>query len=231
MTSKPVIAPDEVRKLLELPGAMYVCVVDPSAGSLLIEFSRSDFLTRPSPEAIRELVELPSPLSRTGAIRLEDIIVTSDSAHHLIRKCGGPGTALVLVYLRLDRSRANLAMSRRALNRLDHPAMPTPLRPVRADPSRMSRIGLDSKVDPAARLSLVGATAADRIVVPLPRRPPAAMPMQRGIAVPDGRGDTMPPPSAPSTMVVFTTPAVLPQAWSHDVDTLGRLLDGLQKLG
>ncbi|MHA6625577.1 hypothetical protein ACU61A_09125 [Pseudonocardia sichuanensis] len=104
---------DALQELLGLPGARYSCVADPVTGEVLGESGGvagpvpAGFLTWGS-GAARFLAE-------TDGDDLEDLVVSSRRSYHLVRQVGAGGTGRLLVYLRLDRERGNLAAARREL--------------------------------------------------------------------------------------------------------------------
>ena len=256
--TKPDIATMKVQQLLELPGAMYVCVINESTGGVLSEFSRTDTTARPSATVLRDLAQHLGSLSGVAATRLEDVMMTSDSAYHLIRRYSFPGTAPALVYLRLDRRRANLGIARRAVSVLQQSAKAAPPDPTLTEPATVkqslatsagprtrpaSRTPVPSSVSdtsehlsrsiaPQKRVPHAIAAPAVRVVMApppaLPRRPPAALPRQNTVL---GRRDDFTSSSSASAAIVTTSkPAVLSQSWSNDVSTLSRLLEGLRRL-
>lgn len=249
-----------VQELLELPGAMYVCVMNESTGGVLSEFSQTDTTARPSDVALRDLARHLGSLSGVAAARLEDVMMTSDSAHHLVRRYSGPGAISALVYLRLDRRRANLGLARRAIGALRYPAKSTPLDPTLTEPTTGKPVlvtPVGSSTRPASRTSVsssvidtsehLSPTVAQQMRVPrvvgasgvrvvmalppsLPRRPPAAMPLLRQDAVLRSRDVVASSSSASAAGVTISRSTVLSQSWTDDVGILNRLLEGLRKL-
>ena len=186
---------------------------------------------------------------------LDDLIVTSRRAYHLVRQLDGPDGEFLLVYLRLDRPRANLAMARRALAGVQiEPASTTPPVPV---PHQRDTVG--RKETPAQSLVVGGSERATRsgaVAVTAPaatrpapprRHPVAALPLPRRTksappAVPRAGPATAPPvASSPLPRRVAEAPPPVPVGvgggrapvgarWADDVSTMQRLLTALRRL-
>ncbi|HEY0815412.1 MAG TPA: hypothetical protein VGE11_19250 [Pseudonocardia sp.] len=152
---------------------------------------------------------------------MEDLIMTSRAHYHLLRPLGGPRS--LLVYLCVDRTRANLAAARRELAaarpdaevaRVQAASVPEPQG--RLPPAISRRM---AAAMPPTSIGLAGRTArADETEfaeVPLPRRTsPAALPSAG-------------PPPRPRKSV----DPVLAQPWADDVATMNRLLTALRAMG
>jgi hypothetical protein len=149
---------------------------------------------------------------------LDDLMVTSRRAYHLVRQVESGLPEPVLVYLCLDRGRGNLALARRELaatrlgERADVPAQALP--PVAERTGAAPTVAVPpapatappAAGPPAARRPSPVPRGGGRVAVPLPRRSPAALP----------------PPAPPRPRVGA--------GWSDDVGTMRRLLDGLRRL-
>lgn len=111
-------------------------------------------------------------------LALDDLIVTTDTAHHLLRAVGTPMTGWV--YLRVHRDGGNLALARRRLAALTTPQAPAVHRPpAPAGPAELTAGPSSTRSatpPPAARST----PRPDR--VPPPIRPPAATPTSTGPA-------------------------------------------------
>ncbi|MEO3808141.1 roadblock/LC7 domain-containing protein [Sphaerisporangium sp. B11E5] len=104
---------------LAVPGALDALVAEDAGGAAVASGS----LTSLDPQALadaftaslRTTLDALALSTPGGTVRLEDVIVTTDRGHHLLRPlCPTPaGTALL--YLRLDGERANLALARHRL--------------------------------------------------------------------------------------------------------------------
>jgi hypothetical protein len=215
--------PAVLQELLRLPGATYCCAVEQDSGQLLGEAGRD-----------RGAADEVLPWGRTAAgflaadgDDLDDVMMTSRRAYHLVRRLDGHPSPL-LVYLCLDRSRANLALSRREL------ALVQPLVPGAARPA-------PPPVNPQLEAVTPGAVVEPAV---LPRRvaarvppPPAAMPARTRVAgvplVPAPRAGARtvdrPPRAADGEAPVDRGQLVAPR-WADDVGTMRRLLAGLRAL-
>jgi hypothetical protein len=109
---------DALQTLLRLPGATYSCVVERDSGRVLAELGRGEAGTGDSEGVVPYSVPrwgtaVAAMFDSTSGDELDDVMITGRRSYHLVRPLG-PG-AEVLVYLRLDRSRSNLAAARREL--------------------------------------------------------------------------------------------------------------------
>jgi hypothetical protein len=109
---------DALQTLLRLPGATYSCVVERDSGRVLAELGRGEAGAGDSEGVVPYSVPrwgtaVAAMFDSTSGDGLDDVMITGRRSYHLVRPLG-PG-AEVLVYLRLDRSRSNLAAARREL--------------------------------------------------------------------------------------------------------------------
>lgn len=152
----------------------------------------------------------PTALAEPGD-DLDDIMISSTRSYHLVRPVSaGADPRPLLVYLRLDRRRANLATARRELSR-QLTALTRPAPPAAAPLPRRS-----ASTRPAIPACVAPRVGADGTVVaiPLPRRPdPAGQPAA----------------AHPAPQVTAHVPSVLPQGWTNDLDTLRRLASALRR--
>lgn len=213
--------------LLGLPGSRYSCVAELETGRILIESGTA--MVDPA-VVLRWGMEAATVLETVADGGMEDFIMTSRGHYHLLRPLGGPQS--LLVYLCVDRARANLASARRELAaaRPDDeearatvapPPAPRPI-PSPEPPARLPAAvlpGMAAAMPPAPATSSRRSAAADgaRVAeVPLPRRTsPAALPA----AAP-------PPPRQRES-----ADPVLAQPWADDVATMNRLLTALRAMG
>lgn len=213
-----------LQELLRLPGATYCCAVEQDTGQVLGEAGRDGG----DAGAVLPWGRSAAGFLAAGGDDLDDVMMTSRRAYHLVRRLDGQPARPLLVYLCLDRSRANLALSRRelALVQVPQPAA--------------------SPVDPQFGALPVRDEGGGPAVLPrrVPSRvpgppPPAAMPARvRAPRVPlvpapraGARTDAGPPGGidrAGPAPVDHGEPAA--PRWADDVGTMRRLLAGLKAL-
>ena len=193
---------DALHSLLRLPGATYSCVVERDSGRVLAEVGSGEAASGDSEGVVPYSVPrwgtaVAAMFDSTSGDELDDVMITGRRSYHLVRPIG-PG-ASVLVYLRLDRSRSNLAAARRELAtvRLGGGAAPATTPAAAAVPA--ARSGSDAAV-PAAR-SRSEATepgARSRPVAATAPAPPARVPAALAPPSTPARGVRRTAPSTPS---------------------------------
>ncbi|MGI5130796.1 hypothetical protein ACQEVB_28595 [Pseudonocardia sp. CA-107938] len=148
-----------LRDLIADTGAQYCCVADAAQGRVLEEVG-----VQPGAQADTSLAVLgwgagaAAFLASNADDEMDDLIITTRSCYHLVRPLAtASGEESLLVYLRVDRHRGNLAVARRGLSTA-RPRAPTVPKQDRAE-------------------SAPALVAAGR--VPLPRRHPVALPAPR----------------------------------------------------
>jgi len=109
---------DALHGLFRLPGATYACVVERDGGRVLAEIGRGEGGAGDGEGVVPYSVAgwgtaVAAMFGTTSGDELDDVMITGRRSYHLVRPLG-PGAA-VLVYLRLDRARSNLAAARREL--------------------------------------------------------------------------------------------------------------------
>ncbi|MEJ2866648.1 hypothetical protein WCD74_02655 [Actinomycetospora sp. OC33-EN08] len=103
--------PDAVAALIDLPGARYVLVVDASG-----ERVRGELGGPPDADlAVLTWARRLADVSRERGRAMEDVVLTTATAFHLVRAVPDVRGEPVWVVLRIDRERGNLALARRAL--------------------------------------------------------------------------------------------------------------------
>ena len=183
---------------------------------------------------------------------LDDLIVTSRRAYHLVRQLDGPAGQPLLVYLRLDRPRANLAVARRALadvrrlgagSRCRHPARhrsPRQETPAQSGSDEatatqgaavaVARAGRDpdGAAAPASGGGPAAAAPTHRAAAPAGTagEPGAGSARAAEPAAPAGRGGAATAPAG----VGGGPPSRPGPRWADDVSTMQRLLTALRRL-
>lgn len=197
-----------LQELLRLPGATYCCAVEQPTGRLLGEAGRDGG----DAAAVVPWGRSAAQFLAAGGDDLDDMMIVSRHAYHLVRRLGGHPSGPLLVYLRLDRSLANLALSRREL------AL------VKVRDAASSPAGSPSGSDGPAALPrrLPARVPGPPPPVAMPTRvrgmPAPLVPAPRAAAGPDGRS-----PREGDREHVTTR-------WADDVGTMRRLLAGLKAL-
>ena len=201
---------DALHSLLRLPGATYSCVVERDSGRVLAEVGSGEAASGDSEGVVPYSVPrwgtaVAAMFDSTSGDELDDVMITGRRSYHLVRPIG-PG-ASVLVYLRLDRSRSNLAAARRevATVRLGGGAAPATTPAAAAVPA--ARSGSDAAV-PAARSRSDAAAPAARsrseATAPGARSRPVAA---TAPATPARVPAALAPPSTPARGVRRTAPS------------------------
>lgn len=101
-----------LRGILRIPGAVYCGVVEQSTGEVLVEVAATSPLTAEVVEWAAAVAALPNTAVDH---ELHDVMITSRSSYHLVRRIAPAHGRPVLAVLVLDREAANLAVARRAL--------------------------------------------------------------------------------------------------------------------
>ena len=104
---------DSLKDLLKIDGAMCAALVDANSGMMLGSAGTGldlELAAAGNTEVVRAKLRTMKSLGLGDAI--EDILITLSKQYHIIRPVAAkPG---IFMYLVLDKSRANLAMARRA---------------------------------------------------------------------------------------------------------------------
>jgi len=212
--SRPMFG-ELLRDLLAHTGAEYCCVADPVQGKVLEEAGlQSGAQSETSLAVLGWGAGAEVFLRRSGSDELDDLIVTTQAAYHLVRPLEADADQPLLVYLRVDRKRGNLALARRGLATARPATAPSGGGSTTSDrPAR-----LPAQRHPEAPARQEAARQVPAAVGALPRRQPLALPVPR------------PPPSPQPRKAA--TDAVLPAGarWHTDTRTLDRVLQALRRL-
>ena len=113
-----------LKEAMSIDGAVGAALVDYESGMSLGTLGGGEWLdlnvaAAGNTEVIRANMRVMSELALDDAI--EDILISLGRQYHLIRTLGEPGRGgpTLFLYLVLDRSRANLAMARHQLRRIE----------------------------------------------------------------------------------------------------------------
>jgi len=114
-------ADDALEQVLTLDGAIAVAVIDHTSGLALAQKQAAAFDLELAAAVNTEVVKAKlRAIEHLGLDQtIEDILITLSGQYHLLRLSERPELEGIFYYLVLDRSRANLALARRALASLD----------------------------------------------------------------------------------------------------------------
>jgi hypothetical protein len=205
----------------DLPGLSHACLLDEADGRVLAALGADEGTAA----AVLAWGRHAGAVATDRGRALDDLIVTTDTAHHLLRAVGGPAQG-PWVYLRVRREDGNLALARRQLAAVTTAparlALPAPPRP----PGRPGPVPPPAGPAPSARPWARPPAASPAALVPTPA-PPAAVP---ALPSPRTAHPTAPPASPPPAgwrTTVRDSAGVLGQRWRTDPETLRRVLAGL----
>ncbi|GAA3474567.1 roadblock/LC7 domain-containing protein [Nonomuraea roseola] len=108
---------DCLAEVMAIPGALDAMVVDHASGmAVAATGADGDVDAARSAAAISETLRVTmdglAQSAPGGTVRVDDMLVTTDKGHHLLRPLGTPFESPLVIYVRLDRERANLALAR-----------------------------------------------------------------------------------------------------------------------
>ena len=103
---------ESMNRLMEVDGAIGCCLVDSTSGMVLAEAGGAGFNLEVAAAGNTEVVRAKRRTIKTLDLNdaVEDILITLGRQYHLIRLL--PNNDSLFIYFVLDKSRANLAMSR-----------------------------------------------------------------------------------------------------------------------
>ena len=166
---------DALHTLLRLPGATYACVVERDSGRVLAELGQGEASTGDSEGVVAYSVSrwgtaVAAMFGATSGDELDDVMITGRRSYQLVRPLGAG--AEVLVYLRLDRSRSNLAAARRELAAVRLAGGAATPDQTAAPPAPGSARTRDDTSAPAARRPVAATSPAPPARVPASLAPP-----------------------------------------------------------
>lgn len=227
---------DVLAEILQLRGAEYICLVDRTDGRIIGEAGSDYSVALPGAVVKLERMAFEVVGSRPGD-EIEDLVISSSHEYHLVRCVDSDDTPPLLLYLRLRRRSANLAVARRELARTGLRYRLVDLLRGRGGPDIGDGVTMTQETGAPVRLSRStppgplesvpvpgpryqpdpdGADRAAPALLPLPRRTPASPQPEWAARVPA--------PDKPAEV-----PTVMQQSWASDLGTMGRLLHALQR--
>ncbi|QYC44402.1 hypothetical protein Nocox_34180 [Nonomuraea coxensis DSM 45129] len=106
-------------EVMAIPGALDAMLVDHTSGMAVAFSQDSGVEADRSAAALTEALRATSDgLARTcpgDVVRIDDMLVTTDKGHHLLRLMETVFEGPLVIYVRLDLERANLALARHRL--------------------------------------------------------------------------------------------------------------------
>lgn len=111
-----------LKEAMNIPGAVGATLVDYESGMSLGSLGGGDWLdldiaAAGNTEVVRAKLRVMSSLGLDDSI--EDILITLHRQYHVIRPLSARGNSTLFLYLVLDRERANLALARHSLRRIE----------------------------------------------------------------------------------------------------------------
>jgi hypothetical protein len=115
---------DCLSEVMAIPGAVDVILVDPTTGMAVTTggagATGADQSAAALSETLRATMDGVALATPGGTIRFNDVIVTTDRGHHLLKPVETAFDGPLLIYLRLDGERANIALARHRLSAISH---------------------------------------------------------------------------------------------------------------
>jgi hypothetical protein len=111
-----------LKEAMSIPGAVGVTLVDYDSGMSLGSLGGGDWLdldvaAAGNTEVVRAKLRVMASLGLDDSI--EDILITLHRQYHVIRPLSARGNSTLFLYLVLDRERANLALARHSIKRIE----------------------------------------------------------------------------------------------------------------
>ena len=111
-----------LKEAMNIPGAVGVTLVDYDSGMSLGSMGGGDWLdldiaAAGNTEVVRAKLRVMASLGLDDSI--EDILITLHRQYHVIRPLSARGNSTLFLYLVLDRERANLALARHSIKRIE----------------------------------------------------------------------------------------------------------------
>ncbi|MEV4180998.1 MULTISPECIES: hypothetical protein [Streptosporangium] len=114
---------DCLTEVMAIPGALDAILIDQTSGMAVAVGGGSRHVdTEKSAaglsETLRATLDGLATTSPGGMIRISDMIITTDNGHHLLRPLETVFDGPLVIYVRLDLERSNLALARHRLQAL-----------------------------------------------------------------------------------------------------------------
>ena len=111
---------DVLSKLMEIDGIIGACIVDSNSGMMLGAAGGGSVSLEVAAAGNTEVVRAKRKTMKALALgdSIEDILITLGKQYHLIRPLSSNDA--LFVYVMLDKSKANLAMARHQLRRIEN---------------------------------------------------------------------------------------------------------------
>ncbi|GII56714.1 hypothetical protein Pth03_51030 [Planotetraspora thailandica] len=104
-------------EVMSIPGALDAILVEPISGMAILGKGVPDPVRSAAglTETFRAALEGVAMASPEGTVRIDDMIITTETSYHLIRPIEMAVQGTLLICLRMDLERSNLALARRRL--------------------------------------------------------------------------------------------------------------------
>ncbi len=114
---------DCLAEVMAIPGALDAILIDQTSGTAVATGGRDRHLDAERSaaglsETLRAILDGLTTTSPGGMVRIRDVIVTTDDGHHLLKPLETVFNGPLVIYVRLDAQRANLALARHRLQGL-----------------------------------------------------------------------------------------------------------------
>lgn len=114
---------DCLTEVMAIPGALDAILIDQTSGTAVAAGGVSrrtgvEDVERSAAglnETLRATLDGLAAVSPGGTVRIDDMMVTTDGGHHVLRPLETPFDGPLVIYVRLDREHSNLALARHRL--------------------------------------------------------------------------------------------------------------------
>ncbi|SEM67264.1 hypothetical protein [Nonomuraea pusilla] len=111
-------------EVMSIPGALDAMLIDHTSGMAVAFSTASGVDADRSAEALTEALRATSDgLSRSSPgdyVRVDEMLITTDKGHHLLRLLDTAFEGPLALYVRLDMERSNLALARHRLQAISN---------------------------------------------------------------------------------------------------------------